>query len=541
MPVIPSNQPIQPAQQSPTQPEGRRERGTGFTNIGKLLGANVGAGQTMGQGLGATIGQKAGQVSQDVSKAGAAFQSKFGEESQKQQQALSNVSGLLNPAAGTVNPNLSSLSGEQATQLGKGLSETKYAGPTELENKQQLLSRAGAVQNLGQLASSGVAGQGLLLQNAANRQNPYTRGQGTLDKFLLGQSKEAQQAIQQGASQALSTQQQAQNTANLAEQQAKGAQSSIEAQKADITKNVLGNISNVQGQGTEQAKSFLGEADRVKKLLTDPTEKGYVTDQSGNKYYDANQALKDQQLLGNLGKYGIDLNSEVYAADSSGNTSELDAYIQSLANTGNTTFAGQTLYTPEQQSALRNLALISGQPELAQSAEAASFASPFSVNTKEIQQSGLVNERQNQIGALESFLGTKGADESKAATEKYNSGANAFNQGNRGTEMINNDFYNGDREASFKYLLNHGRNASTNENSFITKAYDLLGPGRLNQIYNAVGLGATTPYRVNKTMDAIKQAYDAKLAEINKLNNIYSSKTSIQDYINKKFGITPQG
>jgi len=78
---------------------------------------------------------------------------------------------------------------------------------------------------------------------------------------------------------------------------------------------------------------------------------------------------------------------------------------------------------------------------------------------------------------------------------------------------------------------------------FMGAAKELLGANFPMDVYRRLNLGGSTSYRRNRVFDAIKDAYIRKLNDINTLNTRYKSKTSLQDYINKKFGVggMPQG
>jgi len=82
MPVI-NNQQQFNAPQTPGTPEGRRQKGTGFTNIRNMLQANVGAGGVMGAGIASGLGQKAGQLRQDVQTAGQQFGQQYQQQKKK--------------------------------------------------------------------------------------------------------------------------------------------------------------------------------------------------------------------------------------------------------------------------------------------------------------------------------------------------------------------------------------------------------------------------------------------------------------------------
>ena len=52
---------IPPSQQPQNKQNTRRERGTGFTNLNRILGANVGAGEQIGGAIGGIVGNRTNQ------------------------------------------------------------------------------------------------------------------------------------------------------------------------------------------------------------------------------------------------------------------------------------------------------------------------------------------------------------------------------------------------------------------------------------------------------------------------------------------------
>jgi len=551
MPIITNQQPNAMQQQDPQQasPQGRRQRGTGFTNIRNLLQANVGAGGVMGAGLASGLGQKAGQLSRDVQTAGQQFGQQYQQQKEKtlgQGGSVAGIGGYL-----TGGQDVSGLSEEEAQRLGKGLAEAQYAGPTELANQQSLLGRAGNVQALSTLAGLGGIGQGRLLQGSATRRGAYTRGQGLLDQYLVGQDVGAQQAIKAASAEAAGAAQQAQTSADVAAQQAEGLKTSIEAQKESTRQEVLKALAGTQEQATQGAKQFLAQADRIKQAITSMGgEKGINLDQLND---------EDLALLRKLSEYGID-EAELTEAD------DLSGLLKQIAASGNVGFTGQQRYgTDAEQRAARNLALLSGQGDVAKKISETEFdPKVFTDANSKIKAQVSASKQEDERVRAETGLNINNAEEAQNAVNKFNAGSAAFNSGKRGTEWITGgdkgwfektlefvtptsiarlgDMLSGSSpEARFESVLNNANRMP--EETFIKQAADLLGKDKILEIYRhgAGGefLGATTPYRRNFTMDRIKEAYDKKLAIVNKLNERYKSRTSLQDYIDKKFNLNP--
>lgn len=507
MPVIPTNQPLQP--QNPTgQPEGRRERGTGFTNISRLLGANAGAGQIMGQNLGGRIGNKAGQLTADVTKAGADFASRSEDGKSKATTDIGNVSGVIN------NPgNLSGLTEEEARRLHEGLTGATYTGPTGLEGADQFAARGTGLLGLSNLASSGTMGQGMLLRANAAKHSPYSRGQGTLDQFLLGQSPEAQQAIRQGAQQAYGAEQQAGIASNVAEQQAKQYASDIEQQKANVTKDILSNISGMQTQGQEAAKQYLSEADRVKNFLTGNLPQDQLTDE-------------DRKALSDLSQYGLG------KVEYTGGDEDLNASIlKSLANSMNTTYSGQYKYTPEQQKAAKNLALISGQPDLGAAIQNTDFSTQLLGKGADAAKS-VASTSEQAFQDLQKSLGFTKSEDTQA---RINELTHAINSRDVSTGKRNS------QEGPYEIALRDLYNPET----FYGQAGKILGIDAVKKIMGDTreqtgidnAFGASEEYNESITRNNIQEALRNVLNPVQQLNTMFLNRTNLQDYINQKFGI----
>jgi len=534
MPLLNTQQP-NVLNQTPVAPEGRRRQGTGFTNIQNLLKANVGAGQTMGMGVGSSLGQKAGKLSQDVTAAGQKFQ----QQMQQQQQslygpggALSGVRDILPTGVNISGTDISNLTPEQIEQIRKNYEGAQYTGPSGLENETQLLARAGNLQALGQLAGSQM-GQGRLLQSAASRRGQYTRGQGLLDQMLIGQDTAAQEAIKGAAGQAFGTATQTKTTADVTGEQAKSLESGIEKEKAAIKEDVLKSLGGLRTQAETSAKQYLGQAERIKNIL-------------GGEIKPEDMTIEDRVMLSKLSEYGIDP-----ATITTIDEDTLNNIITQMGSSANVQFTNQQKYDTEaERTAARNLALLSGQKDIADQIDASRFEREvFDAANKAIE-SGVKSSTQ-RTEDLENQLGWKGPEQAKQKADYFNAGDQAFSTGNRGDGFIQGDsewgimsnnklFYWNDKEDAFEDLLKNPHGIAS-PGSFIKAAADLLGKDRLWQIYqygaNGKFLGGKTPYRRNFTMDRIRDEYRNKLATVNQLNNRYQSRTSLQDYINTRFGV----
>ena len=399
MPVIPSNQPQQPTIQPEQQPLGKREAGSGFTNISQILGANINkptglsAGTQMGQQIGSSIGNQAGQVRTGVEQSAQAFKSNY---DLARNQALGAISGAsqyidpnavaaatstttattgttpstettgaaapspivkaatpvtaqttttTTPYATTVLPSgLSGLSAADAQAIGKNLSGAAYTGPTGLANQAVLAGQAQSLKDIGKYAMSGSLGQQELLRSMVATPGTYTKGQSQLDRALLAQSQAGQKAIQSGAQQALQTQQGVINQQNIASNLASQAASNIASQVGQTKAGLISTLGGVQQAGINSASDYVANANRVNDILSGKVLTSDLTD-------------SDKALLANAQQYGIDTSIRVDPR----NAAYMSQFLSSIG--GSIPLAaqsGQKYYTPEQQAAVQNLATITG-------------------------------------------------------------------------------------------------------------------------------------------------------------------------------------
>lgn len=150
-----------------------QQKGTGYTNIQRVLQANTGnqLGQAVGQGI-----QQAGQQTQQA----------LGQQQQQFQQQTGQAQFNTDANNQLIQRGLSdptSLSPQEQQQF-QTLISGQYQGPQGLANTNQLQAQAA---NVGQLTQGlGTAGgrMGVLQQIVGNPQ--YTQGQAGLDQLLLG-------------------------------------------------------------------------------------------------------------------------------------------------------------------------------------------------------------------------------------------------------------------------------------------------------------------------------------------------------------------
>lgn len=537
MPIITNQQPN--ATQNTATPQTRRQRGTGFTNIRNLLQANVGAGGVMGAGLASGLGQKAGQLSRDVQSAGQQFGQQYQQQKEKTLGEGGSVAGISGYLTG--GQDISGLSEEEAKKLGKGLAEAQYTGPTELANQQSLLGRAGNVQALSTLAGLGGIGQGRLLQGSATRRGAYTRGQGLLDQYLVGQDVGAQQAIKAASAEAAGAAQQAQTSADVAAQQAEGLKTSIETQKESTRQEVLKALAGTQDQATQSAKQYLAQADRIKQAIAAMSgEEGIPLDQ-------LNQ--EDLAALQKLSEYGID-NAEITEADN------LDTLLKQIATSGKVEFTGQKRYgTDAEQKAARNLALLSGQEDVAKKIAETEF-DPNVFEDANSKIKAQVEASTKSTDDVKTDLNATGntfwVPGPKGYKEKISAGdltpENVKKVVNDYTDSVNLHSAGGRRDIAYDQFGLSIVAVPNNDPSgqFVRAAYRLLGKDKVQSLYDRIEeedggpWGATTSYKSNRFFDGLRDELNKTLSKLNVLNNRYDSRIKLQDYFNKKFNIMPE-
>lgn len=209
------------APQSQASSNPNQTKGSGYTNIQKVLQAN--AGNKLGQTIGSNI-QSAGNTAQDnLKQAQQQFQQGTQQNqanSQGNQQFVQNQLGQYsgNNQAPVNDPSQQDVSRFQTLLSGQ------YQGPTNLENSQQIQNQAANVGQMGQALNTAGGRMGLLNQVVGKPQ--YTSGQRTLDNLLLGQSNDP--SLQAAKRQALTLQGKVGNAVTGA--QAQGQQQTAQAQ-----------------------------------------------------------------------------------------------------------------------------------------------------------------------------------------------------------------------------------------------------------------------------------------------------------------------
>jgi hypothetical protein len=192
MAVLDNKKP-QPTSVSPVKPQ---RKGTGFTNLARIMQANQGS--RLGQTISGGITGQAQQVQSGIKTAQDDFQKeaelKRIDSEENRKKATNAIGNIINPSTSG-----SPISGPSSADLSlfKTIREGEYKGPTELANQQQLQAQAQQAQTLGSLASgvgqrSGTdqGGRQELLRRFVGGAD-YTSGQRKLDESILSKDKES--------------------------------------------------------------------------------------------------------------------------------------------------------------------------------------------------------------------------------------------------------------------------------------------------------------------------------------------------------------
>jgi hypothetical protein len=353
------NQQQQAQDKEEMQPIGKRQKGTGFTNIGKILGANIGAGERIGGQVGKGIGAQAGQLKMGTTEAQKKFQQSREEAAGKAREAIGGIGQYLGNEAG-----LAGMTEEQAKAAReKFQKEGTYTGPSGIQDQAQLQARSQALGGLAGTAMSGAAGERGLLRSMVAGPGMYTRGQSLLDTALLGQSEAGKRAIRSAAQQASTAARTTGAAIAGAEEQAAATQKSLEKERAEVAKKTGEKLEEVEKAGGESAKQFADDINRFNKLVgatksLDKEGNPVYTDVEGNII---NLTDRDRELISNPERFGLKAGEiELIGSQASGED-PLNILRQLASTSGFTYQTGMRQYSPEQQAIARNLALFKGE------------------------------------------------------------------------------------------------------------------------------------------------------------------------------------
>lgn len=278
----------------------RKQTGTGFTNLNQYM--NASQGNQLGAKVAGGVTNAANQASGNLQNA----QNQFNTQSQANNL---NTAANQQEVANTINQaNAGQDVNQQAVQDFAKFRLGQYAGPTTLQNQDQLVNQAQNAQTLGGLSSTAAGRQALLQRYVGG--NGYSQGDQQLDNLLLGQGSNAQLNAARAKTQNLGSQ--AQNAANTAAQQAQYYGNQAQA-FGNQTKNTLNtNLTNESSALSSQAT----QANNARDTMVANLQKNWGT-----------QGLTDAQMAA----VGVDPTKSIY-------TENLGDYITRdalMANQGN--------------------------------------------------------------------------------------------------------------------------------------------------------------------------------------------------------------
>lgn len=165
------------------QPKEKQKQGTGYTNIQRVLGANVGS--KLGSAVKTGIQQQAQGVQQQTQQAKSQFETGVAESRLDTDESKAAREAAIKRLSG---PGYTGPSEEEVQQFGK-FRAGQYGGPRSIENEQELLSKAADVSGMARGLGTAEGRQGILQQYVG--QSPsYSAGKSAIDQLLLGRSSE---------------------------------------------------------------------------------------------------------------------------------------------------------------------------------------------------------------------------------------------------------------------------------------------------------------------------------------------------------------
>lgn len=160
-------------------PNNRNKKGTGFTNLSRILQASKGA--RLGGQVASGVQQTGQQVRGQIGQAASEFQAKTGEEATKYgEQAQTQRDTEIGQVA-------SGAEGLNQTDLMKKFADYRsgeYKGPKEIQDYESLASKATEAEQLGRLGRTSGGKQELLRRFVGGKD--YSQGEQRLDTALLG-------------------------------------------------------------------------------------------------------------------------------------------------------------------------------------------------------------------------------------------------------------------------------------------------------------------------------------------------------------------
>lgn len=225
---------------SPNEPK-QKQRGSGFTNIQKVLSANKG--NQLGSAVSQGLQQRAENTQQAVNKAA----DRFGQQMQQgslgadQKAQRENVLNRVEQGQGVQDSDIQAFSRFRSGD---------YTGPKGIEDKEKLLQQADRGQQMASSVGTQEGRQGLLQQ--FNPTAKYTRGTMKTDALFLGQ---AAPQLQQAASGLRGASRDVTQAARVAEGQAQKAALETKAFGEETNKMLQERLSGVENPILERQKA----------------------------------------------------------------------------------------------------------------------------------------------------------------------------------------------------------------------------------------------------------------------------------------------
>jgi len=329
-------------------PDRNRQRGTGFTNISRLLGANTGAGDNMGSRVASGISNLGQQTTAKLGEAQDKFKAGFQTAFNPIQETLRTGQGLMRNTSekDNIGNDISDYESRIAgmtdsmdfDDFGNKLGGAAYSGPMGLQNPASLIGRATGTSQVADLAKDNT-GQGMLLRQLGAKPGRYTTGMQGLDQALLGGSVDAQNAIRQARRGVTGLGQQAQSQASSAQQMAEQTRQGVLQDRGNIQSNLAGELTDLNQRGLDSSASRMAEANKLADIFRqydstpDPKAAGLTDEQVA--------------LLGQMGDFGINLD-DFNTFEAQGFKTDFDGLLRNQFGTA-VDRSGQGLFSDTQK------------------------------------------------------------------------------------------------------------------------------------------------------------------------------------------------
>ena len=481
-------------------PRKEKQRGSGFTNIQKVIGANK------GNRLGSSISGSLQQQGEDTKKAVEGAKSRFGEKleqgsmGEKQAQERTDIIQKAKSSPGIGQQDLSTFSRFNAGQ---------YSGPKGLEDKQGLIRQGNDASQLAGASGSAQGREGLLQRFVNSPQ--YTRGTLKTDAMLLGG---AAPELRQASSELRGISRDVNTDARIAENSAEQASLRNKAFGED-TRNMLSN-------------ELTGEEGLITGAETRQGDAKTAASTAATDFLDLKNALNGQQGNTGIGVGGPDNRAEFSRLGqklglSPEKVSEITGLMDRLKNSG---------LSDQQANSIITETLQFNQMDEGKLGNLGTFMDQDQANSiSNLQQlSGQNASDYGDIGgdfasSLESDTGNVGG---LAATREYRNDIKA--QSDKYKHYTNN----------FRDARNNAMNNPGGDRNYFVEQDPELGP-LLAQRDQLMRLGPDDPRRL--TFDSVNREVAQRMANVNEaskakrqqLESQYSSGqdfTGLQDYKN---------